>query len=447
MLSKIRVISVLLIVLLAASAFAGGGSSSGPSPDSKNIRVLYYLEATVPTSVADANWAFAEFARLNPDVTVDRENLFSEAFHDKMRAYAASGNLPDVMYVWPSGRSAYLHDEGLLRNLTPLINRDNLAANYQSYAFDPRLQQSGYVAMIPNGVTATHTFWSNTEVLSAAGLQPAKTYAELVAQVSVLRARGYGTILMGAKDEWVIQSCFFSMLAGRFCGEGWDQRIFSGQAKFTDADFVAALTFMKRMFDDGVLNPDVLGIDYSESPGLFASNRYAYMIDGDWRVSAFTTDKDTGQALLPPARQNNITIGVFPDIDGVKFNNSNSTILATGWAMSAAIPVGSAREDAAWRLVKWLSGREVMARTVASGGVPSPARTDLNIASMPLEPLQIAYGNLSWGASTIVIDGPFGGIIETECNVGLAELGMGLKTPVQVAQDLQRAFDAYMARR
>jgi hypothetical protein len=66
---------------------------------------------------------------------------------------------------------------------------------------------------------------------------------------------------------------------------------------------------------------------------------------------------------------------------------------------------------------------------------------------MPLEPLQISYANLAWDYSTIVIDGPFGGIIETECNVGLAELGMGLKTPVQVAQDIQRAYDAYMARR
>ena len=236
------------------------------------------------------------------------------------------------------------------------------------------------------------------------------------------------------------------MVAGRFCGVGWDERIFGGTAKFTDPDFVAGINFIKIMFDDGVLNRNILGIDYSEVPGLFASNKYAYMIEGSWRVGPFITDPDTKQALISPERQKNIKIALFPDIDGVKINQSNSTILGSGYGMSSANPAGSAKEDAAWRLVKWLTGKECQSRWLEHGLFSSPSRSDINLATMPFEPLQLEMMGLKWTYDTIVIDGPFGGIIEDECNVGMAEIGMGVKTPQQVGQDLQRAYDAWKAR-
>ena len=444
--SKMKAIAILLIVLIAASAFAGGGQNRAAASGKTTLNLLYYLEATNPTYVTDGNWVVSEFERLNPDVTIQRENLFSEPYHDKLRAYAASGNLPDVAYVWPSGRTGYLQDQKLLKDLMPFVQRDNLTSVFQAYALDPAQQQGGYLGMIPISSTATNTFWYNLEVLNDCGLQPAKTYAELKAQVPVLRAKGYDTVLMGAMDDWVIQSCLFSMVAGRFCGVGWDERIFGGTAKFTDPDFVAGINFIKIMFDDGVLNRNILGIDYSEVPGLFASNKYAYMIEGSWRVGPFITDPDTKQALISPERQKNIKIALFPDIDGVKINQSNSTILGSGYGMSSANPAGSAKEDAAWRLVKWLTGKECQARWLEHGLFSAPSRSDINLAAMPFEPLQLEMMNLKWTYDTIVIDGPFGGIIEDECNVGMAEIGMGLKTPQQVAQDLQRAYDAWKAR-
>jgi raffinose/stachyose/melibiose transport system substrate-binding protein len=440
---KPGIVGILLMALLVLTL-----SACTKKDDRVTLKVLYYLEATAPNAIADANLWFGTFEQNNPNVRLVRENLFDQPFHDKTRVYAAAGELPDVLYVWPSGRSDYLHDQRLLKDLTPFIDRDNIKGLYLPMVMDPSQQQAGYMAMIAQGITATHAYFINMEVLNDCGLQPAKNYAELKAQVPILRAKGYETVLIPAQSDWVMQSCLFSMIAGRFGGADWHERILKGQAKFTDPAFVNALDFVRQLYADGVIQRSAVGVDYGEGPGMFANNRGAYYIDGDWRVGAFLTDPDTNQALISPSRQNNIKISVFPEIPGAKINSSSSVILGVGYAMSAAIPAGSAKEEAAWQLVKWMTGKEVSELRTEHGGTPTPSRTDLNFAAMNLEPMQKAVGSLGneFNTATVVIDGVFASEVYLPINTGLIEIALGTRTPQQVAEDVQRAFDTWKSR-
>jgi len=433
----------ILLVLVSVVGFAGGKGDS----NKVTLRVFYYLEATAPNAIADANLWFNTFEKNNPGVKIERENLFDDPYHDKLRAYSAAGNLPDVMYVWPTTRMDYLYNAKQLMDLTPFITRDNLKSKFLPMTMDPNNQSAGYMAMIPQGITTTHAFFINMEVLNDCGLQPAKTYAELKAQVPVLKAKGYETVIIPAQSDWVMQSCLFSMVAGRFGGEGWEKKILNGQAKFTDLDFVNALAFIKTLYDDGVIQRSAVGMDYGEGPGQFANKKSAYYIDGDWRTGAFITDASTGQALISPARQANIRIGVFPDIPGAKLNSSSSVILGVGYGMSSAIPAGSDKEKAAWELVKWMTGKEVSQLRTEHGGTPTPSRTDLDFAAMKLEPMQKAIANLGneFKTATVVIDGVFDSSVYNPINTGLIEIALGRRTPAQVAADVQRAYDTWKA--
>ncbi|MDR2476326.1 MAG: extracellular solute-binding protein [Treponema sp.] len=440
-----RAISFLVVctafLLMVSCQKRDAGDASGKI----TLNVLNYIDLTSPNSAGEIEFIWDGFTSRNSDITINREDLYNEPYHNKIEAYVTAGKLPDVMYVWPSGRSTSLHQNKLLKDLGPLVQKDGLAGSYLAAALDPANQGGGYVAMIPIALTSTHAFYINLEVLNACGLSPAKTYAELKAQVPILKAKGYETVIMPNKDTWVMQSCLFSLVAGRFGGLGWEQKILSGGEQFTGADFVKALAFIKQMYTDGVLSGASLGTAYGDSPGMFATNKGAYMIDGDWRVGAFLTDQTTGQALLSPEKQRNILISVFPDIEGAKLNKSTSGVLGTGWAMSAAIPSGSPREDAAWRLIKWLTGPETEGRRVETGGVATPVWADLDYSAMQLEPLQVSIGNLGneYTATTCVIDGVFHSDVFNPLNDGLAEIGMGTKTPEQVAAEIQKVFDAW----
>ena len=443
-----KTLCLTLITLISASVFAIGMAQTPGSVSGRiTLEVLNYTDLTVANTASDQRKIWGDFAAANPDVVVNKIDLFNEPFHSKIEAYVASGNIPDVMLVWPSGRSISLHSQGLLKDLTPLINRDGLRDKFLPITWDISQIAGGRQTMIPLSITASHAFYTNLEVLNACGLKPAKTYSEMAAQVPVLRARGFECVVMANKSNWVMQSCLFSMVAGRFGGEGWHEKILGGQARFTDPDFVAALDFMKRIYADGVIAQSSLGMDYGDGPGLFTINRGAYYIDGDWRCGAFITDADSGRALISPERQSNILVGVFPDIEGAKLNKSSSVILGTGWAMSAAIPAGSAKEDAAWRLIKHLSSAEVLGLYVEHGGIATPTRTDINFNRMALEPIQIAVGRLgtTYNTGTAVIDGVFHSDIYNPINDSLFDIAMGIKTPWQVAADIQRVYDAAKA--
>jgi raffinose/stachyose/melibiose transport system substrate-binding protein len=117
--------------------------------------------------------------------------------------------------------------------------------------------------------------------------------------------------------------------------------------------------------------------------------------------------------------------------------------------MSAAIPAGSAKEAAAWNLIKWMTGKEVSELRTERGGTPTPSRTDLNFAAMNLEPMQKAVGNLGneFTTATVVIDGVFPSEVYLPINTGLIEIALGDRTPQQVATDVQRAFDTWKSSR
>jgi raffinose/stachyose/melibiose transport system substrate-binding protein len=444
---------LLLLLVLAATLIFAGCTKSKPKAESESeqiqLRVLNYFDMTAASSADEISMMWDSFSQANPDIKIVREDLFNVPFHNKVESYAAAGQLPDVMYAWPSGRSATLHTRHLLKDLGPLVQRDNLAPLYTAESLNPKGQASGYLGILPRTITATSVFYINLEVLKGCGLKPAATYAELKAQVPVLKARGYDTVLMGNVDAWVMQSCLFSLVAGRFCGEDWEQSILNGQSKFTDPDFVAALRFIKTLYDDGVLSRKTLSTDYGSVVGQFAANKGAYFLDGDWRVAAFVTNKSTGEVLISPEKQKNIQTAVFPDIEGAKLNRSESMVLGTGWGMNARIEDGSPKEEAAWRLIKWLSGKEIQSWLLETGGITSPTRSDIDVSSLKLEPIQqYVVGNLhkSFDTATAVIDGAFASEVYTPINDGLQAIGLGTQTPREVAKAAQAALEAWRAK-
>ncbi|MCL2253851.1 MAG: extracellular solute-binding protein [Lachnospiraceae bacterium] len=475
---KKKLLSILLSTAMVATLLAGCGSNDNSSntttgtPDTSSnssansdapapapvdlgdeiveLSVLNYIDMSEAGAIEELEVVWAAFEAAYPNIKINRFDEFEEAYHQSIEAYAAAGALPDVTYCWPSGRSTTLHTQKLLKDLTPLAARDGLGSTYVPLALDPFGQANNYLAMLPQGVTATNMFIVNKEVLDAVGLTPAKTYSELAAQVPILRDAGYECVIMPNLSEWVMQSCLYSLVIGRFMGEDWDERILSGETNWTDPAVIASLNFIKQMYDDGVLAQASLALDYGEGPGRFATNGGAYYIDGDWRVGAFITDGTTGEALIDPSRQANFEITVFPEIDlpGVAIpGRTNSAVLGTGWGMNANIESGSVKEEAAWTLIKWLVGKEVQEFRLRTGGISTPTRTDINFGALTLEPLQVALAGMGndYDKATVVVDGVFESPVFTPLNEGLQALGLGTMTAEEVANNVQAAFESWSA--
>ncbi len=88
----------------------------------------------------------------------------------------------------------------------------------------------------------------NQEMLNDLGLNMPETYDELKTMVPKLQEAGKDVVIMGAQDDWVIQSVLFSMIVGRLAGDAFIDKILAGEAKFTDEPFVSTLKFYPATF-------------------------------------------------------------------------------------------------------------------------------------------------------------------------------------------------------
>ncbi|AEF85953.1 putative sugar ABC transporter [Treponema primitia ZAS-2] len=438
----IRTTSTLLIVLL----LVGCGKQ-----EPVKLRVLNYTDSTSPAYSTELERVWEAFEKANPEIILEREDLRGESFFNRLETYITAGDLPDVIYAWPSEQAAgltapgitELHAKKLLKDLAPLIKKDKLGMTYSPVALDGALQAGGYLGILPRSIGSSHSFYVNNAVLRDAGLSPAKTYDELKAQVPLLAAKGYDTVIIGNQDGWVMPYCLFSLLAGRFCGPRWEQRILSGEAKFTDEDFIAAISFVQNLYRDAVIPMETLNYSYGDVTRRFATGQSAYLIDSQQRAAALVSPDTNGDTLISAEREEDILLRVFPEIRGVKLNNSTSVIPGPGWGIGAQVASNSAKEKAAWGLVKWLSGKEVQTWLLESGAIMTATRTDIEIDSLPLSLLQKAAAGFAgnYSAGTAVISRTFQSRVNVSLNDGLQELGIGTKSAKQVAEAVQRSFE------
>jgi raffinose/stachyose/melibiose transport system substrate-binding protein len=430
----------VLCVSVVVLTFFGCSRDDSDRADPATLRVLNYYDPASPNSAEETAFLWDAFQEANPHIAIIREDLYGESYYDKVESCIREGNLPDVLFAWPGGRSSSLHDRDLLKDLSALAAQDKLEERYSPVALDGSFQAGGFLGALPVSLSFDHVFYVNTAVLSAAGLSPARTYDELKAQAPLLKAAGYETALLGNQDSWVMQRCLFSLIAGRFCGQGWEQRILSGEWSFTRGDFTDALEFVRSLYADGVVARSTLLLDCREAAQRFAENKAAYLVDGDWRARDLLA--------LSPERQGDIRLALFPDIAGAALNRSASVSPGPGWAISASLPEKSAEERAAWRLVRWLSGAETQAWLLASGDISVPSRLDLDEETLGLQPIRKELAALvrDFETGAPAIDQVFPDEVFVPLNDGLQELGMGTKTSGEVARTVQAAFEAWKAR-
>jgi len=365
------------------------------------------------------------------------EVLGDEAFDRRLADTAQK--FPDVVFLWPGARSATLQSQHRVKDLLSLIPPAELQA-FVPAALDPRAQAGGVVGELPGSLTATHVFYANLAVLGRLGLKPPATYAELKAQVPVLRAAGLEVVLMANKEDWVMESCLFSTLVGRLAGPDFSAAVQAGKSRFTDPAFVAALQVVQDLYADGVLSRTSLQTTYGDIPGSFAAGRAAYLIDSDWRVGSFLTDPATKTALLGPEAQKQILMTVFPAVAGEVAQAPRTSVqVGPGYGISSAVEAGSAREKAAVAAVLILQGREAQQKRL-DAGTSVPTRNDL--ATGGLEPLAQArlkfYTQIT---GTAVLDGVLAPRVIAVLNTGLHQIAWGVSSPKAVAEAVQKAFD------
>ncbi|NLK04944.1 MAG: carbohydrate ABC transporter substrate-binding protein, partial [Spirochaetales bacterium] len=119
-------IVALALLMVVTSVFAQGTKEDASAGKQIELTVLNYIDMSEPNSANEISMVWDKFAAENPDIKLVREDLFNEPFHQKTEAYVASGQVPDVLYMWPSGRSTSLHTTKSVKDLMPFLQKDGM---------------------------------------------------------------------------------------------------------------------------------------------------------------------------------------------------------------------------------------------------------------------------------------------------------------------------------
>jgi raffinose/stachyose/melibiose transport system substrate-binding protein len=399
------------------------------------IRVLNY-----PTGDGDEGAAlWAPFQAAHPGIQLEREDVSGAAYDAQIAGYMSRDELPDVVYAWPGGRSAKLHEGFFLKDLSPFIQRDGLFSSFYGILY-PGAQRAGYRAVIPLGFQVRNLFYINKYALWYCGYTPAATGAYLQNQANAIRSQGVEVLKLSGASAAESCAALFALIAGRFNGPGWGSRLYTGESRFSDPDFVKALRYIKTLYASGALSSASFN---AASIAGFTNNTCAYYLAG----------RGEGlENLAAPGGPNDVAVDSFPTIGDVYINNTINAALAPGWGMSARIEPGSAKEAAAWGLIAWLTGKEAQTWLLDKGYIENPSRNDvlageLDYSLQPPYPLfrphpaPYPYLQNLLTHKTIIVDEPFSPAFQDAIRRVIEDLGTGLSAEAAAAR-LQAAFDA-----
>jgi multiple sugar transport system substrate-binding protein len=285
-------------------------------------------------------------------------------FDVKLQVLFAAGTPPDVYYSKPESYGFYVRG-GQMAGLTPLITRDR----YDLSDFFPgsvgQYQIGGQTYALPRGY-APNTFYVNPELFRQAGAPlPATdwkdtswTWARLIEAGSQLTKRSGDDVAQYAIAAPLDFRNYATYVYSNG-GELWDRA--GGESRITQPPTVETLQFIADLMHKYRIAPTPAELKQQSQSARWTSHGLAMTHDsasrfGEWQRAGLDFD-----VAVPP-------LGAAP----------GRTIAGGGVAYSLA--AGSKQRDAAWELLKWMTGKEMQLVEVQPGIVFPPRRS---IASSP----------------------------------------------------------------
>jgi xylobiose transport system substrate-binding protein len=306
---KIRTGLAAGIATTAVLAAACGGSATKASDRPDNvIHVLVYGDATnkVEKQIVDT---------YNKTATVKAvlDTIPGADYQQKLQTIINTKQAPDVFFNWGGGSIQPFVKANLLLPLDDMIKSDpGLRANFLPSVFDTAVV-NGTPYGIPMRGTQPVFLFHNSKVLRAAGISPPKTWDDLMAAVSTLKAKKITPIALGGADQWPTLM-WFEYLYDRVAGPDLFRKDLGGDKSVWDSeDSKKALGMLRQLIDAGAFGKNFDSVKFTDggSPALLAKGKAGFELMGSWEYS-------TEQDASPAFAKNDLGWSEFPSVPGGK---------------------------------------------------------------------------------------------------------------------------------
>lgn len=419
-----KVLFVALFAVLAAGLVLTGCGKGGAGAGGKVVvKTMAYGDNS---NQEGQNWVriVDAFEKENPNIDIDYELLYDEAYHQKVTARLASGDIPHIAYMGADARWGAPWAEAKQQyDMKPLLD-----ANKYDLSLIPAHGPNGEIYELPLGTSNICTvMFMNEKLVTELGFTAPTSYADLVKMVPAAKAKGIEVIGTHGADGWAWGSCILSSIIARTSGKAnWVETAKAGQAKFTDPEFVNALAVLETMVKDGTLSSKSVLVDSGTSLANYNNGKVLFMLTGQW---------DAGSIL--PEVQENTKMLAFPVLPGEK--GAAGTVAAAmqvGYGITVAGAADEKVRDAAMKFIDYFNSEAEVTQRLRDGAIVAPVLKDYKVpADMPtIINQKIA---LAKAPITNVIDAFISGPQNDAINAGCQKIVSGTAKPAEVAAEVE----------
>ncbi|SHE10699.1 maltose ABC transporter periplasmic protein [Chlamydia abortus] len=352
---------------------------------------------------------------------------------EKLRGEMAAGSPPDIFDVFGSPDAGLYGKEGLVLDLTSILDELNLKDKFTS--LDP-FTHNGKIYGLPIGGSIEGYFY-NKAYFEEKGLSIPKTLDELEKIAETIKADGKIPFAQGSKDGWVplmTTNNLWSYYAGPEITYGFK----TGEAKWTDPKVVQGFEKHREWVDKGYFKKGELGLEYADMRNQVISGEAIMMMDGSWANSVFTDPQQAGDMVgkigffnMPPLKENGEVI-VMQDT-----NN--------GYGFSAKAAEDPRKLKAIKEFIKNMWTEEMQIRGLKEDGVLPAMKIDqAQLTAASSDPLMqdifqaVSEIDISFPAFDALVQSS----VKTALNIGIQQVIGGELEPAKMLGNLQKEQEA-----
>src|SRR6056297_3592625 len=281
-----RVMVLAVLVLLVGFGVTGCQKEGAAAEKSEGPVVVNAMAYGDNSNQEGVNWVriVDSFEKANPDIDIDYEMLYDEAYHQKVVSRLASGDVPDLAYMGADARWGTPWKEAGQQ----FDHRDLIDTDYYDMDLIPDMGPNGEVYEIPLGTSnITTVLYANEALLESLGFSAPETYEDMVAMVPAAKEAGLDVVTIDGADGWAWGSCLMSAVIARMSGDPqWVSKAVAGENKFNDPAMLKTLEFVQQMVEDGVITEKSVLVDYGANTSKYNNGEALFMVQGQWVAGA-----------------------------------------------------------------------------------------------------------------------------------------------------------------
>lgn len=360
-----------------AGAGAGGGSGAG------------YWSLTGQPGEDIRKATVKRFDDANASTPIKLTSFQNDAYKTKIKTAIGAGQAPTIIWGWGGGTLRTYAEANQVEDLTswfadhPKVKNKLFPSSFGAATVDTKIYA------MPCETVAPIVLFYNKKVFDKLGVQPPKSWGEIMALVPKFNAAGVAPFSLGGQSRWT-NMMWLEFLFDRIGGPEVFQAVFDGKKDaWSNPDAITALTKMQDLIKaDGFIKGfSSITADSNADQALLYTGKAAMMLHGSWTYGGMQAD---GGDFVSGGSLGYMN---FPPVEGGKGDPSD-TVGNPGQYLSISSKATDAEKATAKKFFETaiLDDTEVKS-WIDTGSIPIVNGSDAKIAgSKDAEWLTFLYG-------------------------------------------------------